>query len=77
MIIDMAEIIPKEPNQLSEIYATKNNLTGNNTPVITENTIKPSRKFFFFKIYVLSQIKMDLRDSFTETNSIKRIFDLY
>jgi hypothetical protein len=50
MVIDMAETSPKDPNQLSEIYATKNNLTGNNIPVITENTIKPSRKFFLFKI---------------------------
>ena len=73
----MDEIIPKEPNQLSELYATKNNLTGNNTPVITENTINLQENHFYSRYYVLSPINIDLRDSFTETNSIKRIFNLY
>lgn len=48
--IDTSEISPKDPNQLSETYVTKNNLTGKRMPVITENTINPSTISRFFDI---------------------------
>ena len=40
--IEIAVIIPKEPNQSSETNSTKSNLAGNNKPVIIPNTISDS-----------------------------------
>ena len=40
--MEIAEIMPNDPNQLSETYSTKRSLAGKSNPVITPNTIRDS-----------------------------------
>ena len=40
--MEITEIIPNDPNQLSETYSTKRSLAGKSSPVITPNTIRDS-----------------------------------
>ena len=40
--IEITEIMPNDPNQLSDTYSTKRSLTGKSTPVINPNTIRDS-----------------------------------
>ena len=43
MDIEIIEIIPNEPNQLSETYSTKSSLVGKSNPVIIPKTIRDSK----------------------------------
>jgi len=41
--MEIAEIMPNDPNQLSETYSTKRSLAGKSSPVIAPNTMKDSK----------------------------------
>ena len=47
MIIETAEMRPKDPNQFVDTKVKKTSLTGNKRPVITKKTIKASIKSCF------------------------------
>ena len=42
MVMEIAEMTPNEPNQLSETYSTKTSLAGKRIPVNTANTMRDS-----------------------------------